>query len=453
MMPTSPLNCAACGAAIQPQARLCIACGQLLPASTEDTDLASPVLVEPLVPPALLVGRYHLIGMIGKGGFGAVYKAEDEKRNNVLVAIKEINLSGLSSREVIEATDTFNREVRLLSGLAHPNLPRISEHFTDAEHWYLVMDFIEGETLEEYLESTKGGHLPVAEVLDIGLQLCTVLSYLHTRQPSIIFRDVKPANVMRTAAGQLYLIDFGIARHFTPGQSRDTNALGSPGYAAPEQYGKAQTTAQSDIYSLGATLQSLLTGKDPLEPISGSLYAEDVPEELELLLVQMLDTDTEKRPASMGSVKWTLQWIQDEQRSLPPRVLPAHQSLQPLGYAIQQRHSRPGPPPPPRLYGGAILVSALCCLLTFALVVAGFYYGFEGTYCKPWCYGNGLPIFSGTGFALLVLSILSASFALAQAKERRDVPIPIGCLVISIIGLPLFWGVFYLLLAGFACTG
>ncbi len=119
------------------------------------------------------------------------------------------------------------------------------------------------------------------------MQLSTVLRYLHTHQPPIIFRDVKPANVMRTATGHLYLIDFGIARHFTPGQSRDTSALGSPGYAASEQYGKAQTTVQFDIYSLGATLQTLLTGKDPVEPISGSLYAEDVPEKLALLLVDL----------------------------------------------------------------------------------------------------------------------------------------------------------------------
>ena len=252
--------CNVCGVANQPQTTLCFACGQALETSVEDTAL--PSLAEPPVSPALLAGRYRVVGMVGKGGFGAVYKAEDVQRRGLFVAIKQINLRSVSPREIIEATDTFNREVRLLSGLAHPNLPRIYEHFADAERWYLVMDFIEGETLEEYLDRAKGGHLPVEEVLDIGIQLCTVLHYLHTRQPAIIFRDVKPANIMRTTTGQIYLIDFGIARHFTPGQARDTSTLGSPGYAPPEQYGKAQTTAQSDIYSLGATLQSLLTGKD-----------------------------------------------------------------------------------------------------------------------------------------------------------------------------------------------
>ena len=282
---------------------------------------------------ALLAGHYHVIGMVGKGSFGAVYKAEDVQRNGLFVAIKEINLSGLSPQEVIEATDTFNREVRLLFDLKHPNLPHIYDHFTDAEHWYLVMDFIEGETLEEYLDSVQRKNLPVAEVLDIGIQLSTVLHYLHTRQPPIIFRDVKPANIMRTPTGHLYLIDFGIARHFTPGQARDTSALGSPGYTAPEQYGKAQTTVQSDIYSLGATLQTLLTGKDPLEPTFGyaSPYAEGVLAELELLLVQMLDPDASRRPASMDAVKRTLQRIKDE--SLP-KVSATQQLAHSSGYAI-----------------------------------------------------------------------------------------------------------------------
>ena len=330
MTSSSPIHCTACGAVHQTQVALCAACGQLLRPSVEDTAL--PSLAESPASPALLAGRYRVVGMVGKGGFGAVYKAEDVQRRGLFVAIKQINLTSLSPREMIEATDTFNREVRLLSGLTHPNLPRIYEHFTDAEHWYLAMDFIEGETLEEYLDRAKGGHLPVEEVLNIGIQLCTVLDYLHTRQPPIIFRDVKPANIMRTAMGQLYLIDFGIARHFTPGQARDTNALGSPGYAAPEQYGKAQTTAQSDIYSLGATLETLLTGKNPLEPTSGyaSPYTQEVPVELKLLLVQMLDPDAGKRSASMAAVKQTLQQIKDA----PPRVLAAPQLPHSSGYDV-----------------------------------------------------------------------------------------------------------------------
>ncbi len=355
MIPSSPLFCNACGAANQTQATLCWACGQPLAASAEDTTPTSST--ESPAPPALLAGCYRIIGMIGKGGYGAVYKAQGVQRPSVLVAIKSINLHGLSSEEVIEATDTFNREVRLLSDLKHPNLPRIYDHFTDREHWYLVMDFIEGETLEAYVNRAKAGHLPVGEVLEIGVQLCTVLDYLHSQQPPIIFRDVKPANVMRMATGHLYLIDFGIARRFTPGQKRDTTVLGSPGYAPPEQYGRAQTTVQSDIYSLGATLRYLLTGKDASEAIfsSASPYVQRVPLELQQLLAQMLELDARRRPASMDAVKRALQQVQDEQGlvhpgSLPPRVLPARQPSQRPGYAGQQTPLMGGP-------GGQVLQS------------------------------------------------------------------------------------------------
>ncbi|TMF41630.1 MAG: serine/threonine protein kinase, partial [Chloroflexi bacterium] len=153
----------------------------------------------------------------------------------------------------------------MLSRLNHRNLPRIYDHFTDPTHWYVVMQYIEGETLEDYLKRAKGGHLPLKQVRAIGVQLSKVLYYLHAQTPSIIFRDVKPANIMRTRRGRLYLIDFGIARHFNPNKKRDTGPLGSPGYAAPEQYGRAQSTAQTDIYGLGVTLQTLLTGKEPLD--------------------------------------------------------------------------------------------------------------------------------------------------------------------------------------------
>src|SRR5260370_26107433 len=120
------------------------------------------------------------------------------------------------------------------------------------------------------------------EVLDIGIQLCKVLNSLHMRQPPVIFRDVKPANIMRNPRGHIYLIDFGIARQFTPGQARDTGPLGSPGYATPEQYGKAQTTVQTDVYGLVATLQTLLTGKVPFElSLVGALAVHSVPKKLQ----------------------------------------------------------------------------------------------------------------------------------------------------------------------------
>src|SRR6266849_2089212 len=323
-MNATPLYCDACGAANRPQARFCFVCGQSLP------DNASTA--EQTVPNALIRQRYHVIAQVGKGGFGAVYKAEDSELGNRIVAVKEMSQRGLTTQEIAEAADAFKHEALLLAGLLHPNLPRIYDHFFDAGHWYLVMDFIEGETLEEHLRHAVGVPLgiplagkrclPVEEVLDIGTQLCTVLGYLHRLQPPIIFRDLKPANVMITLNGHVYLIDFGIARHFKPGQARDTIAFGSPGYAAPEQYGRMQTTPRSDIYSLGATLHHMLTGQDPSHtPFQfAPLRSQLGPDRLKTLLTQMLEMDASKRPDSMATVKQELQDIAANRVSLKGTV-------------------------------------------------------------------------------------------------------------------------------------
>ena len=278
-----------------------------------------------LLPQALFKGRYLIVSKVGEGGFGSVYKARDTQDRERLVAIKEVSLQGLPPQVTIEATNAFRREVSLLAQLEHANLPRLYEHFQEPEHWYLIMDFIEGETLEEYQSKIPNKRLQLSETLDIGLQLCTVLEYLHTRQPPIIFRDLKPANIMRTSTGKIYLIDFGIARYFKQGQAKDTIALGSPGYAAPEQYGKAQTTPQADIYSLGAVLHQLLTARDPSEtpfrflPLRsksaqsssdpGSLTTSMVDvlvNTLETLITNMLAMNVNSRPRDIASVKHEL---------------------------------------------------------------------------------------------------------------------------------------------------
>ncbi len=322
-MTFTPLHyCDRCGAAQQAPMAYCFACGQALQDSAREL---------------LLRQRYRILNPVGQGGFGAVYKAEDTHRADRLVAIKEINLSNLTPQQVIDATTSFNREVHLLSGLSHPNLLRIYDHFIDSEHCYLVLEFIEGENLEHYQEKTQHGHLSLEEVLDIGLQLCGVLEYLHTRVPPIIFRDLKPANVIRTSDGHLDLIDFGIARHFKPGQARDTIPLGSPGYAAPEQYGRVQTTPQADIYSLGAMLYQLLTGNDPAQApfhFAGS-YWQDHPsrDQLQSLLFQMVELETIKRPTSIASVKKALGEIPVASRS-PGTVLSTYRGHAGLVLAV-----------------------------------------------------------------------------------------------------------------------
>jgi WD40 repeat protein len=245
-----------------------------------------------------------------------VYRAVDTAEGQQIVAIKQITLRGLSTQQIIEATQSFHREVALLSPLRHPGLPRLHETFTDAEHWYLVMDFIAGETLERFLAERPGPSF--AETLQIGLQLCTVLEYLHTREPAIIFRDLKPSNIMRTPQGNIFLVDFGIARAFRPGQARDTMPFGSPGYAAPEQYGKKQTTPQADIYSLGAVLHHLLTGDDPAEhpfrfaplPMADAEHLIT----LDALIQQMVATEPQERPARVADVRIVLQRLVEDHR-------------------------------------------------------------------------------------------------------------------------------------------
>jgi WD40 repeat protein len=267
--------------------------------------------------------------------------AEDQQ----VVAIKQITLRGLSTQQIIEATQSFHREVSLLSPLRHPGLPRLRETFTDAEHWYLVMDFITGETLERFLADRP--HPSFAEAMQIGLQLCAVLEYLHSREPAIIFRDLKPSNIMRTPQGHIFLIDFGIARAFRPGQARDTMPFGSPGYAAPEQYGKKQTTPQADIYSLGAVLHHLLTGADPAEhPFHfAPLPMADAPHliTLDALIQQMVATAPEMRPACVADVRIVLQRLVQDHRRLAARTSAPY--LAPLPAAsVPQAVPHPGLP-------------------------------------------------------------------------------------------------------------
>lgn len=239
---------------------------------------------------------------------GVVYLATDtdERFRQRRVAVKEMSKAGFSLERAREAEAAFAGEASILIDLLHPNLPRVYDYFSEGECCYLVMDYIEGSTLAGMLEQAGGGPLPLTLVLGWAVELCDVLHYLHTCQPPVIFRDIKPANVMVSTSGHLFLIDFGIARLFKPGQAHDTVPFGSVGYAAPEQYGNAQSEPRSDVYGLGALLHQLLTGLDPSEhpfffrPVSQVNPA--VPAELELLLMQMVEMDRERRPASIRDV-------------------------------------------------------------------------------------------------------------------------------------------------------
>ena len=212
----------------------------------------------------LLQQRYRILRKIGGGGMGTVYLAEDNRLPGRRCAIKEMSPAQLAPGDRNWSIEAFRQEAQMLANLDHPGLTRVTDFFAEGGCWYLTMDYIEGETLEARLARARNGRLSVDEALRIMRQLFEVLTYLHNREPQVIFRDLKPANIMLTDGNEVKLIDFGIARFFKPGQTQDTVQLGTPGYAAPEQYGGlGQSDPRTDIYSLGAVLHQMVTGYDP----------------------------------------------------------------------------------------------------------------------------------------------------------------------------------------------
>ena len=209
----------------------------------------------------LLSDRYRITGVLGEGGMGAVYKAEDESLS-VQVAVKE----NLISDEV--ASRQFRREATILANLRHPNLPRVTDHFIIPEQvQYLVMDFVEGEDLKQRIK--RLGALDEKEVILIGVAICEALDYLHSLDSPVVHRDIKPGNIKVAPNGHVFLVDFGLVKVFDSGKETTTGARGmSPGFSPPEQYGSARTDARSDIYSLGATLYAALSGSTPEDSLS-----------------------------------------------------------------------------------------------------------------------------------------------------------------------------------------
>ncbi|MBA2681492.1 MAG: protein kinase, partial [Ktedonobacteraceae bacterium] len=276
--------CQNCGTANSANDDFCSNCGYALNSGspaypTVQASIPAPTIQTPSPSPAtnfsrrttgaltagsLLGGRYRVSQMIGKGGFGAVYKANDERFQKRVVAVKEMSDAQLTPQQRMQAIQDFRNEAELLVELNHPNLPNVSDFFEEGNKAYLVMEFIEGKTLEKVQEDA-GGPLDEHVVMGWALQLCNVLHYLHTRPHPIIFRDMKPSNVMITADDEIKLIDFGIARIFKAAVTKDTTLLGSQGYAPLEQYGRGQSDARSDIYALGATLYDLMTNNLPAD--------------------------------------------------------------------------------------------------------------------------------------------------------------------------------------------
>ena len=210
---------------------------------------------------SLLDGKYKILNEIGHGGMSVVYLALNERANKTW-AVKEVRKDGGNDTTVV--SQNLVAETEMLKKLDHPNLPSIIDVIDKDDSFIIVMDYIEGNSLQDLID-TDGPQHP-EKVIEWAKQLCDVLGYLHSRRPPIIYRDMKPANVMLRPTGDVTLIDFGTAREYKYANQADTTYLGTRGYAAPEQFGgRGQTDARTDIYTLGATMYHLITGYSPAD--------------------------------------------------------------------------------------------------------------------------------------------------------------------------------------------
>jgi tRNA A-37 threonylcarbamoyl transferase component Bud32 len=267
---------------------------------------------------AVLNGRYEIVRRIGGGGMGAVYLAKDHHLGDAPRAVKEMVESHLDSAQHEKAIGDFKRESLLLTSLEHPSIPTIYDYFYDDEkgRFYLVMKYISGGDFAGRLRNAPGGRIDEKTVTDWAAQIADVLDYLHKRPKSIIYRDLKPANLMIDGnTGRVMLIDFGIARWVAP-QEKGVTAVGTMGYAPPELF-SGKVEPRSDIYSLGATMFHLLTGSDPQDnPLLIFDFTKNprprqinpaISSEMERILMRAVEYKPENRFRSAAEVRETLQ--------------------------------------------------------------------------------------------------------------------------------------------------
>src|SRR6516165_8790257 len=248
----------------------------------------------PLPLGTILDGKFKIVQVLGEGGMGTVYKVEQVGKAGYFRAVKELLISpDTPADERKSAIERFDKEIDLLFNLKHPRIPSMVLSFQERGNYYFVMEFVPGRSLEKILEDSNAP-LDEGKVINWMMQVCEALSYIHSRTPPIILRDLKPGNIMVTPDGNVQLIDFGIARKFDPNKRTNTENLGTISYASPEHLGSitapgqkrsaanpgtlVQTDARSDIYSLGATMYHLLTNQepDPIQtPPAGSIRAKN----------------------------------------------------------------------------------------------------------------------------------------------------------------------------------
>ena len=257
-------------------------------------------------------GRYRVVKPLGGGGMKMVYLAEDLRLAARPSALAEMVDSFTSPEMQKQAIAAFQREADMLAQLSNEHIPRVFDRFSEQNRHYLVMEFIDGATLEEEMKQS-GGRLAEPRVIDVALQILATLEYLHGLEPPVIYRDLKPSNVMMMANGQAKLIDFGIARHFQPLQN--ATMIGTQGYAPPEQY-RGKVEQRSDLYALGATMHHALSGRDPANepPFSFPRLATLCPglkPALAALVDEALAYDVERRVPSAAEFRNRLENIRD----------------------------------------------------------------------------------------------------------------------------------------------
>ncbi|MHB2017880.1 MAG: bifunctional serine/threonine-protein kinase/formylglycine-generating enzyme family protein [Candidatus Xenobia bacterium] len=267
-----------------------------------------------LRPGTLLQERYRIVSVLGEGGMGTVYLAHDGRLGDKPVAIKEIapRVRTVTGREAVRRQ--FEKESRVLATLSHPGIVSVTHGFEEANNFYLVMTYVDGETLQRIGE--RQGRLPWRQVVAWGIELCDMLVYLHSHTPPVVFRDLKPSNVMREKSGRLRLIDFGIARILEP-ELTATGLIGpgTPAFAATEQFGEGALDGRADLYGLGATMYALMhdslpppaadrvMGEAALQPLPGA------PAELNRAVGRMMELKAADRYADAREAQRALKGV------------------------------------------------------------------------------------------------------------------------------------------------
>ncbi len=296
---------------------------------------------------SIIGGRYRVTKPLGGGGMKLVYLAEDLRLASRPCALAEMVDSFTDPTMQQQAVAAFQREADMLAQLSNEHIPRVFDRFSEQNHHYLVMEYVEGITLEDELKS-DGGKLDEARVIDVALQILETLQYLHNLEPAVVYRDLKPSNVMLGRNGQVKLIDFGIARFFLP-QSNAT-MIGTQGYAPPEQY-RGRAEARSDLYALGATMHHALSGRDPAAEPPFSFpklrtLCPNINPALAELVDQALEYDVVHRMADAREFKERLLAIKSgatatNGQTTSPRLSGKPQLRLPLGGGAAQARSSP----------------------------------------------------------------------------------------------------------------